>query len=254
MGCSRRPKGGGIVQRYFVTPDAFQGDTVSFIGEDFHHMTRVLRLRAGDRVIACDGSGRDALVQIVSITSDHVVAQIVHELAHPRELSLRITLAQGLAKGEKMDVIVQKATELGAHAIVPFTSTRTIVKLDDKKERQRLARWHKIAKEAAEQAHGSRIPHIGEVVSFSQLVASGSTYDMRLLAYENEQQYPISAAMDELSATSTVLLVIGPEGGFSEDEVQLAVQHGFTPVSLGRRILRTETASIAALAILGHRF
>lgn len=242
------------MQRYFIDAKAFQGDQVIFTGDEHHHITRVMRSNIGDRVIASDGSGRDVIVELENVEKDRVVACIVERLEENRELPIQVTLAQGLAKGEKMDFIVQKTTEMGVHRIVPFTSSRTIVKLNDKKENNRLQRWQKIAKEAAEQAHRSRIPEIGEVVPLKEIIKDGKEYDLALIAYELEHQQKLAQLLGKLSNGSQILVVIGPEGGFSEEEVALAEDNGFHSVTLGRRILRTETAGIAALAMLSYHF
>lgn len=242
------------MQRYFLDATAFLGDHVRFSGDELHHISRVMRYSTGDRVIACNDKGQAHLVEFTQVNKDEVTARIIEELVEERELPVSITLAQGLAKGEKMDLIVQKATELGAMKILPFTSSRTIVKLNDKKESNRIARWQKIAKEAAEQAHRNRVPSILEVVSYKQLLTLSKEYDLALIAYELEDQQMLQVLLDKLGDGSgkKLLIVIGPEGGFSEEEVALAVEQGMQSISLGRRILRTETAGLAALAIIGH--
>ncbi len=249
------------MQRYFLDADAFSGDQVRFTGDELHHISRVMRFSAGDQVIACNDRGQTLLVEFTQVNKDEAFAHVVEELAENRELPVEITLAQGLAKGEKMDMIVQKATEMGATFIIPFTSSRTIVKLNDKKESNRLVRWQKIAKEAAEQAHRNRIPEISEIITYKELLGVGQDYDLALIAYEQEHQAKLADLLnslvvgnDSLSVGKRIIVVIGPEGGFSEEEVAQAVEHSFHSISLGKRILRTETAGIAALAILAHHF
>lgn len=217
-------------------------------------MTRVMRYGVGDRVIACDGLGRVVLVELSSFSKEEVIGKIVEELQEVRELPVKVALAQGLAKGEKMDFIVQKATELGVSEIIPFTSSRTIVKLNDKKENNRLSRWQKIAKEAAEQSHRSYIPEIRDVHTYSQLLNIGQNYDLSLIAYEQEKDKTLRHWLQSIKEQGRILVVVGPEGGFSEEEVVAALQKGFRSLSLGRRILRTETAAIVALANIGYHF
>lgn len=231
-----------------------QGTQVTFTGDEHHHITRVMRYEEGDQVIACDGQGRVVLVELFSFSKDEVVGTIIEELQEVRELPVKITLAQGLAKGEKMDLIVQKATELGVSKIIPFTSSRTIVKLNDKKESNRLSRWYKIAKEAAEQSHRSFIPQIADVHSYAQLLNIGQEYDFAFIAYEQEGDQTLHHYLQSVQVGSNILVVIGPEGGFAKEEVASAVQKGFHSISLGRRILRTETAGIVALANIGYHF
>lgn len=242
------------MQRYFLDADAFSGDQVRFSGDELHHISRVMRYTAGDRVIACNGVGQALIVEFTQVNKDEATARVVEELTENRELPVEITLAQGLAKGEKMDMIVQKATEMGATRIIPFTSSRTIVKLNDKKESNRIVRWQKIAKEAAEQAHRNLVPEISEVITYKELLKVGQDYDLALIAYEQEQQQKLSDHLNNHSTGSKILVVIGPEGGFSEEEVSQAVNNGINSVSLGKRILRTETAGISGLAIIGYHF
>lgn len=242
------------MQRYFLESDAFSGDHVRFSGEELHHIFRVMRYAVGDQVIACNRLGQALLVQFTQVNKDEAIAYVIEKLDENRELPVEITLAQGLAKGEKMDLIVQKATEMGATQIIPFTSSRTIVKLNDKKESNRIIRWQKIAKEAAEQAHRSRVPEITEVMSFRELLSAGQQYDLALIAYEQEDEQSLRQRLQPLLAGCNILVVIGPEGGFSEEEISLAKHNGYVSISLGNRILRTETAGIAALAIIGYHF
>lgn len=242
------------MQRYFLESDAFSGDHVRFSGEVLHHISRVMRYAVGDQVIACNRLGQALLVQFTQVNKDEAIAYVIEKLDENRELPVEITLAQGLAKGEKMDLIVQKATEMGATQIIPFTSSRTIVKLNDKKESNRIIRWQKIAKEAAEQAHRSRVPEITEVMSFRELLSAGQQYDLALIAYEQEDEQSLRQRLQPLLAGCNILVVIGPEGGFSEEEISLAKHNGYVSISLGNRILRTETAGIAALAIIGYHF
>lgn len=242
------------MQRYFVSPEQMMGNQIRFQGDDLHHIAKVMRSNPGDQVIVSDGTGRDFLARLSIVSKDEVIAEVIDEIRESRELPVHITLAQGLAKGEKMDLIVQKATELGVTEIIPFTSSRTIVKLDDKKEKNRITRWRKIAKEAAEQSHRSRIPDISDVVTFNELIQYGRGMDLTLIAYERENQGRFPKYLEDLSSGSKILLVIGPEGGFSEEEIALAVQNRFFSVTLGKRILRTETAGIVALAYCTYHF
>jgi len=242
------------LQRYFVSPEQMMGNQIRFQGDDLHHIAKVMRSNPGDQVIVSDGTGRDFLARLSIVSKDEVIAEVIDEIRESRELPVHITLAQGLAKGEKMDLIVQKATELGVTEIIPFTSSRTIVKLDDKKEKNRITRWRKIAKEAAEQSHRSRIPKISEVISFKELLQYGTQVDCALIAYEQEQQFNFPQLLSRHANGCNILVTIGPEGGFSEEEIDLAIEYGFSPVSLGKRILRTETAGLVALAYCIYHF
>lgn len=242
------------MQRYFVPSDQMNDDTVFIQGEDVNHMVKVMRFRAGEQVICCNGKGRDVLAEIAEITPNQVELKIVVELDDSRELPLQVTIAQGLPKGDKMDYIIQKGTELGAFSFWPFTSRYTVVKLDEKKEKKRVERWGKIAKEAAEQSHRSAVPTISRPLGWRELLAKAGSFDYALFAYEKEVETPFSQALQGIPKGSSVLLLIGPEGGFSEDEVREAEETGMKRVSLGRRILRTETASLYGLSCISYQF
>jgi 16S rRNA (uracil1498-N3)-methyltransferase len=179
----------------------------------------------------------------------------VEHLESDRELPIHVSLAQGIPKGDKMDWVIQKGTELGANEFVPFTSSRTIVQLDAKKETKRLERWGKIAKESAEQAHRSIVPQFTSVKSWKQLMAYNNQFDLVLLGYENESSRTIHQALEDLPEDAKrILLIIGPEGGFSSSEVDDAMEAGIQVVMLGKRILRTETAGLYGLSSISYYF
>ncbi|MGG1877674.1 RsmE family RNA methyltransferase [Paenibacillus cisolokensis] len=243
------------MQRYFVAPAQFAGERVEITGDDARHIAKVMRGRAGDKFIVSDGEAREALVEIDSIDSASVSAVVVEYLEMTAEPRLQVTVAQSLPKGDKMETVIQKCTEIGAVAFAPFWSERTIVQYDAKKEGKRLERWRKIAKEAAEQAHRNRIPVIDSPVSFKTLLQTFSAYDAVYFCYEKEQGLHIRDRLKpfveqvfaDSGAVASLLLVIGPEGGFTEDEVRIAEEAGAEAVGLGRRILRCETAGMTAL-------
>lgn len=242
------------MQRYFVRPEQMAETSVHIEGEDVHHITRVMRMKPGDRIICSNGCGRDVLAVIESIRDQYVLAAIIQELEQTRELPVEVTVAQSLPKGDKMDWIVQKTTELGARRIIPFISSRTVIRWSDDKSARRRQRWQKIAKEAAEQAHRSRIPSVEAPMSWQELLAKSREFDAALLAYEGEETLSLKNVFSSSRPFARLLLVIGPEGGFDPQEVQQAVDHQMIPVSLGRRILRTETAALYALAALSYQF
>ncbi|MFT9848622.1 16S rRNA (uracil(1498)-N(3))-methyltransferase [Aneurinibacillus sp. REN35] len=242
------------MQRYFVDPSQMDEQFVTITGDDVNHIVRVMRSRPGDEVICCSGLGRDVRGAIDVIESDHVRVRILEEGLANRELPVQVTIAQGLPKGDKMELVIQKGTELGAFSFCAFTSMRTVVKLDDKKEKKRIERWQKIAKEAAEQSHRSRVPDVMNVLSWRELLASAPRFHYALFAYEKEEMATLRRALSSVPAGSTILLVIGPEGGFDEKEVAEAEAAGFVSVSLGRRILRAETAPLYALSCMSYAF
>jgi len=243
------------MQRYFVTPAQFAGDRVEITGDDARHITKVMRGKLGDKFIVSDGESREALVGIEEMDGACVHAAVIEELEMKNEPRLAVTIAQSLPKGDKMETVIQKCTEIGAVSFVPFLSERTIVQYDAKKEGKRLERWRKIAKEAAEQAHRNRIPSVEQPLSWKQLLATFPAYDAAYFCYEKEEGSQIGdalkpfveRALQEPLSRASLLLVVGPEGGFTEEESRAAEAAGAVSVGLGRRILRCETAGMAAL-------
>ncbi|MBO8164122.1 MAG: 16S rRNA (uracil(1498)-N(3))-methyltransferase [Brevibacillus sp.] len=242
------------MQRYFVQPHQINERDVTIRGDDVHHIVNVTRRKPGDQLIVCDGQGYSALARIVELNEQTVRAEIVTLLSERREMPIDVTIAQGLAKSDKLEWIVQKGTELGMKALQPFSSERTIVKLDVKKEAKKLERWQKIAKEAAEQAQRTTVPEIAPPRKLDDLLADTDRYTACAIAYEQEDTTPLSTVLEKLKPGDSLLVIIGPEGGFSKAEVSRAEQAGVIPVSLGPRILRTETASQYVLACISYHF
>lgn len=244
------------MQRYFIDPSQFGENAVVITGEDARHIGKVMRSRPGDKLIVSDGHSRDALVQITAIDPQEVAAEVLEAVEPAGEPRLRVTVAQSLPKSDKMETVIQKCTEIGAASFLPFISERTVVQYDGKKEEKRAARWRKIAKEAAEQAHRSRIPDVGTPVSWRELLTGMSAYDQVLLCYEQEHGAQLRDAikpfMGKLTPeqTASIMVIVGPEGGFAEQEVRDAEAAGAVSIGLGRRILRTETAAMAALTCI----
>ncbi|GGH27867.1 RsmE family RNA methyltransferase [Paenibacillus segetis] len=244
------------MQRYFIEPEQFGDQTVRILGEDVRHISKVMRSKPGDKVIVSDGVSRVAIVEITSIETDEVTADITEHLNSTGEPWLHVTVAQSLPKGDKMETVIQKCTEIGAAAFLPFESERTVVQYDHKKEEKRTARWRKIAKEAAEQAHRSIIPVVENPVSWKGLLSVLPEYDLVCICYEKEQGQQLREVLSpfvkqlETQRTYKLLVVVGPEGGFAENEVTEAEAVGAKSTGLGRRILRTETAAMAALTCI----
>ncbi|MFC5651767.1 RsmE family RNA methyltransferase [Paenibacillus solisilvae] len=249
------------MQRYFVTPEQLSANQVVLTGDDAHHIGRVMRMEAGDTIIVSDGREVVAEAVISSVSTGRVEAEISVLLSMDSEPLWLVTVAQSLPKGDKMELVIQKGTEIGAASFLPFQSERMIVQYDDKKEAKRLDRWGKIAKEAAEQAHRSRIPSIEPVMSWRKLIDVIAEYDLALFCYEKEggsggaglrdavRQYREVKDKSEIERMR-ILLIVGPEGGFTEREASEAEAAGAVIVGLGKRILRTETAAMVGLACL----
>ncbi|UJF35058.1 16S rRNA (uracil(1498)-N(3))-methyltransferase [Paenibacillus hexagrammi] len=246
------------MQRYFLPPGQFPAgaNQVTIEGDDAHHLIRVMRSEVGDKVICSNGVDREAVVRITVLDKHEVTAEVVEELALTAEPSVQVWVAQSLPKGDKMETVIQKGTEIGAARFLPFLSERTVVQYDAKKEAKRTDRWQKIAKEAAEQAHRNRVPQVDSVLSWKQLLSLAQEADAAWICYEKEDGQQLkpaiqaAAAEGKLAPGSRVLLAVGPEGGFTEQEIKQAEEAGFRSVSLGARILRTETAALVGLTCL----
>jgi len=248
------------MQRYFVSVEQFKDDTVEITGDDARHITKVMRGKVGDKIIVSDGLSREALVELVVLEQDLVTANIVEHLDMLQEAQVKVTVAQSLPKGDKMETVIQKCTEIGAVSFVPFLSERTIVQYDSKKEEKRLDRWRKICKEAAEQSHRNIVPVVEPSMTWSQLMKSFVGYDAVYFCYEKEHGLQLRDALTPFiqgvttGSAPKVLLMVGPEGGFSEAECRKAEEAGAISVGLGRRILRCETAGMVALSCILYDF
>lgn len=217
--------------------------------EDVKHIAKALRVKVGEPLEICDGHSKEYIVMVKSI-SEVVVCHDIKVNDINRESPLRIDLYQGLAKGSKMDTIIQKAVELGVRSVVPTLMHRSIVKIDAQGEKKKTERWQKIADEAAKQSKRSHLPTIEPVVNLSKL-KDLSKYDLILLAYEQENTLKVKEAIEDFSGQN-IAVFIGPEGGFEESEIDVLEKLGGKSISLGSRILRTETAGVMLLSILQY--
>jgi len=244
------------MQRYFIPTEQFGEKSVRIIGDDAHHLMNVMRAKDGDQMIVADGSGREAVVQVTALSKAEVLAEIVEERISHGEPSVRVWIAQAMPKGDKMETVIQRGSEIGATRFIPFTSERTIVQYDAKKEGKRLERWARIAKEAAEQAHRGRVPDIDPVRNWRELLKLAGQLKVAFLCYEKESNRHLRGLLRELQNESSeqILLIIGPEGGFSEKEVREAEEAGCVTISLGARILRTETAAMVGLSCILYEY
>lgn len=237
--------------RFFVSPSQISENEIEITGSDVNHIKNVLRMTVGEEISVSDGQGRDYFGKIAALGREAVTVHIENSWASYVELPVKMTLFQGLPKADKMELIIQKAVELGAYEIIPVVTKRTIVKLDEKKEAKKLARWQGISESAAKQSGRGLIPKVGAPISFAQALSYAGTMDAVLIPYEKSEG--IEAARQTvrgLKGKKHVGIFIGPEGGFDESEVEAAAAAGAVPVTLGKRILRTETAGLAALAVL----
>ncbi|MFC7440636.1 16S rRNA (uracil(1498)-N(3))-methyltransferase [Laceyella putida] len=235
------------MQRYFIAQEQIMETTIRLVGEDVHHIKNVMRNKPGDQIICCAGQGIDYLVEIESLDSSEVMTRIVERMPSKGEPRTKILLAQSLPKGDKLEWILQKGTELGASAFLPFSSERSIVKLDARKIDKKKERWDRIVKEAAEQAHRGAVPTVATPLSWKALLQEITKRECAWIAYE-KGGLPLAEAIG--SAADEILFIVGPEGGFTEAEIQEAKEAGAVPISLGSRILRTETAPLMALSCI----
>ena len=237
------------MHNFFVDASAKQKDSYFITGSDYNHIINVLRMNVGDTFLVSADSKSD-LCAIESFDGETVVAKIVEENYQSTELPLKIYLFQGLPKSDKMELIIQKAVELGAFAVIPTEMKRCVVKLDDKKKKSKVVRWQAISESAAKQSKRNVIPQVFDVLSYKAALQMASELDALLVPYENEDGMLATArALEKLKACKSVGIIIGPEGGFDDNEIKLAKEAGGEVISLGKRILRTETAAITALSI-----
>lgn len=242
------------MQRFFVTPDQVGEDKIRIQGSDVNHMKNVLRMRPGEEVMVSDGNNRQYRCRVEDYPDGEAVLAILEAGLVDTELPSRIYLFQGLPKQEKMELIVQKAVELGVCQVIPVQTRRCVVKLDAKKAAKKVQRWQQIAESAAKQAGRGYIPAVSEVMTFQEALAFSEALDIRLIPYElADGMEGTRKILDGIRPGQSVGIFIGPEGGFEKEEVGRAVEAGALPITLGKRILRTETAGIAVLSILMYR-
>jgi 16S rRNA (uracil1498-N3)-methyltransferase len=234
--------------RFFISSEQAAGSRITITGEDVRHIVSVLRMKPGETLLLCDGKGAEYTVKIVQAGKLEISTEIVSQSRRDIRSPL-IILGQGLPKSDKMDFIVQKATELGVTEIIPLKTERTIVKVKD--EGKRVVRWQKIAREAAMQSNRVDIPVIGEIASFKAFLRTlnPELRTLRLLPWEEGTQ-PIKEVLRAHVDVKKIIVLIGPEGGFSASEAEAAKEKGFHLVSLGLNILRTETAAVATLSMI----
>lgn len=242
--------------RLFVPPQKLTSQKIIIENDDFHYLCNVLRKKIGDQIEISDGKGKDFLGEILSIDRKKKIVKIKTTPLLNRGLpSLRITIAQSIPKGVKMDFVVQKCAELGIKSIIPLYSKRTVVKLKEEIMDKKIKRWQKIARHAGEQSKQSFISTISPPVDFSQLLGAFNQYDLILIPYEKEKKGKIKDVLTKAKMEKKredILIIIGPEGGFEEEEINLAEKNGAIPVSLGRFILRAETAAIITTALVKY--
>ena len=239
------------MHHFFVTPEQVIEDRVYIVGSDVNHMKNVLRMKTGERTEVSEGNNCRYLCEITGYEDDKAVLSILEKKEADTELASRLYLFQGLPKSDKMDLIVQKAVELGAYEVIPVATKRSVVKLDDKKAAKKVERWNSIAESAAKQAGRGIIPKVKQVMSYPEALKYAEMLDVTLIPYELAQgMQETKAQIEAIKSGQSIGIFIGPEGGFEAAEVSAAVESGAAAITLGRRILRTETAGLAMLSVL----
>lgn len=243
--------------QFFVEPSQINGNRVVITGGDVNHIKNVLRMKIGEELAVSNGiDGREYRCGIAELHEDSVVCELRFIKEDGLELPSKVYLFQGLPKADKMELIIQKAVELGAFEIVPMATKRAVVKLDDKKAKAKVLRWQSIAEAAAKQSKRGVIPQVHDVLSFKEALAYAEEMDMKLIPYElAEGMAATKKLMEEIGKNkpASVAVFIGPEGGFDEGEISLAKEKGIIPITLGKRILRTETAGFTTLAFIMYQ-
>lgn len=232
--------------RFFVKPENLNGGFLVLTGENAAH-AKVLRIKCGEKVIVCDGQGNECVCAVSDVSSGQISLVVLEQMASTTEAAVKVSIYMAFAKGDKLEHVIQKATELGAFEIIAFPSARCVSKPDEKSLSKKLERWQKIASAAAEQSGRGRVPEVVVLDSYAKALIRATQSDVSILFYENERARTLSTALSE-KPYATVSLLTGPEGGLEASEVQQAMDAGLQVCTLGKRILRCETAPLCALS------
>ncbi len=239
------------MHHFFVTQEQVKENYIVIEGSDVNHIKNVLRMKVGEELEISDGNSKKYLCEIKELSSEEITALIKMELKVDTELPSKIYLFQGLPKSDKMELIVQKAVELGVYEIIPVATKRAVVKLDDKKASKKIERWQAIAEGGAKQSGRNVIPEVKHVMPFKEAVQYAKSLDVVLVPYElAEGMAETKSLISSIQPGQSVGFFIGPEGGFETSEVEYAIENGAKAITLGKRILRTETAGLTTLSIL----
>ena len=244
--------------RFFVKTEQIQDEIITILGEDVKHIKNVLRKDKGDKIEICNQeNGRTYNCQINNIEDNSIITEIIEQIEE-REDNIKIDIYQGLPKADKMELIIQKSVELGANAIIPVAMKRCVVKIEPKDENKKISRWQKIAESAAKQSGRNEIPEIRHIATIEKISNLINKYDTLIVAYENEKNNTIKKELLQLkeklqkNGKVNIAVVIGPEGGLEEKDVELLRQNGAKIVTLGNRILRTETVALNMLSVIRY--
>ncbi|MBO5413676.1 MAG: 16S rRNA (uracil(1498)-N(3))-methyltransferase [Clostridia bacterium] len=238
--------------KFFVKNNQIEDNIINIIGTDVNHIANVLRLKIDDKIHVCnEDNGINYKSKIIEINKENVKCEILEEMASKSEANVHINILQGLPKAEKMELIIQKCTELGVKEITPVEMERCVVKLDGKSAIKKQERWQKIAEVAAKQSGRDKIPNINNVTNIKNICNMLADYDIVLVPYENEKNTTLKEVLAHLPKKDLkIAIIIGPEGGFEEKEIKMLEQNNCKIVTLGNRILRTETVAIAMTSVI----
>lgn len=237
--------------RFFVNAENILEDTILVTGSDVNHIKNVLRMKIGEEILISDGNDKEYVCSILNMDDEKVEAKILDINGPGRELPIKVYLFQGLPKGDKMETVIQKMVELGVYGIVPVSTKRSIVKLDAKKAANKVKRWNAISESAAKQSKREIIPRVNDVCTFKQAIDMAKELDMIIMPYEEaDDMEKTRNIIRGLKKDTSVGIFIGPEGGFAKEEVNAVMEENGTPITLGKRILRTETAGMAIMSVI----
>ena len=241
---------------FFAEPSQIQGTRIVITGNDVNHMKNVLRMKVGEEIAVSNGiDGKEYRCGIEEFKEGEIICGLRFIKEADVELPSKIYLFQGLPKSDKMETIVQKAVELGVYEIIPVAAARSVVRLDEKKAKSRIIRWQGIAEAAAKQSRRAVIPEVKGVMSMKDALVYAESLNVKLIPYElAEDMKKTKKIIEDIEAGEPVAIFIGPEGGFEEKEIEAATEKGFVPITLGKRILRTETAGSTVLSWLMYHF
>ena len=241
--------------QFFVEPEQIAGNDIVISGSDVNHIKNVLRMKLGAEIVVSNGlDGKEYRCQIEQMTEDEILCKLRFVEESGLELPAKVYLFQGLPKSDKMELIIQKAVELGVYEIIPLATKRAVVKLDEKKEISKRKRWNAIAEAAAKQSKRLVIPEVTTVKTFKEALQYCKEFDIKLIPYElAESMKDTKEIMSTIKPEQSIAVFIGPEGGFEEEEIKLAMENGMKPITLGKRILRTETAGFTVLALIMYQ-
>lgn len=241
--------------KFFVTENQINNNKITIIGNDVNHIKNVLRQKSGDKITICDISKeQDYLCEIDKIEEKSIDCNIIEKLENNTESNVKVTIFQGLPKADKMELVIQKSVELGAYDITPLQMKRCVVKLNEKDKLKKIQRWQKISEVAAKQCGRNIIPKINNIVNVKEVCNLCNEYDIVLIAYENEKENTLKKELKNLKKLDKeeikVSVIIGPEGGIAPEEIKMFEENGAKIITLGNRILRTETVALSVLSII----